>query len=79
MTEGVDGRLRDGSPPARHSCADRAAEIVRPTEAPPHEATPWTARAMAKTTGRAVSTVQKIWNAHGLAPRRRRSVELSSD
>ena len=55
-------------------------KIVRLTqETPPHEATHWTARAMAKAVGLAVSTVQSIWRAHGLAPHRWRSFKLSSD
>jgi hypothetical protein len=40
------------------------------TQKPPHEATHWTAQAMAKTAGLAVSTAQKIWRDHGLAPHR---------
>ncbi len=48
-------------------------------EPPPHEATHWTARAMAKAVGLGVVTVQRIWNAHGLAPHRWRTFKLSSD
>jgi len=46
---------------------------------PPHEATHWTARAMAQACGLAVSTVQEIWKAHGLAPYRWRHFKLSTD
>jgi len=48
---GVAGLLRDATrPPGKAPVpADRTAEIVRLTQAPPHEATHWTARAMAKT------------------------------
>ena len=80
MAEGVDGLLRDRTrrPGKARVPADRAAEIVRLTRAPPpHEATHWTARAMAKAAGLAVSTVQKIWKAHGLAPHRWRTFKLS--
>lgn len=53
---------------------------MRLTQAPPpHEATHWTARALAKAVGLAVSTVQKIWKAHGLAPHRWRVFKLSRD
>ncbi|MDR3490288.1 MAG: IS630 family transposase, partial [Bradyrhizobium sp.] len=38
-----------------------------------------TARAMAKVVGLAVSTVQKIWKAHGLVPHRWRRFKLSND
>ena len=82
MAEGVDGLLRDRTrPPGKAAVPlDRTAEIVRLTQAPPpHEATHWTARAMAKTAGLAVSTVQKIWKTHGLAPHRWRSFKLSKD
>ena len=60
--------------------AARVGEVVRRTLAPPpHEATHWTARAMAEACGLAVSTVQTIWKAHGLAPHRWRSFKLSTD
>jgi transposase len=82
MHEGVDGLLRDKTrPPGRAPVPpDRVAQIVRLTQdPPPHEATHWTARAMAKAVGLAVSTVQSIWKAHGLAPHRWRSFKLSND
>jgi len=82
MTDGVDGLLRDktrppGKPPVP---AATVAEVVEKTlhETPP-EATHWTARAMAKVMGLALSTVQKIWRAHGLAPHRFRQFKLSND
>jgi transposase len=82
MMAGVDGLLRDktrppGKPPV---AAVRTAEVVRLTLAPPpHEATHWTLRAMAKTAGLAASTVQGIWKVHGLAPHRWRQFKLSKD
>ncbi|GMG85557.1 hypothetical protein LNKW23_47800 [Paralimibaculum aggregatum] len=82
LEAGVEGLLRDATrPPGKQPIvADRVAEVVRLTQAPPpHEATHWTARAMAKATGLAVSTVQKIWKAHGLAPHRWRVFKLSRD
>ena len=82
MEEGVEGLLCDKTrPPGTAPVAgDRAAAIVRMTlKPPPHEATHWTARAMAKTVGLAASTVQKIWKAHGLAPHRWRAFKLSND
>ena len=80
--EGVDGLLEDKTrPPGKAPIADRrVAELVRLTHEPPlHEATHWTARAMAKAVGRGVATVQKIWKAHGLAPHRWRAFKLSTD
>ena len=66
MHEGVDGLLRDRSrPPGKAPVPPaRVAEILRLTQAPPpHEATHWTLRAMAKIAGVAASTVQGIWKA----------------
>lgn len=82
MREGVNGLLRDKSrPPGKAPVApERVAEIVRLTQQPPpHEATHWTIRAMAKVAGVAASTVQAIWKAHGLSPHRFRQFKLSKD
>jgi transposase len=79
---GVDGLLEDKTrPPGKAPISEaRIADLVRRThEPPPHEATHWTARAMAKAAGLAVATVQKIWKAHGLAPHRWRVFKLSKD
>jgi hypothetical protein len=46
---------------------------------PPGEATHWTAPAMAKAVGISVSSVQRIWRAHGFQPHRVRQFELSRD
>jgi transposase len=80
--EGVDGLLRDKTrPPGKPSTAvERVEDVVRRTlEPPPHEATHWTLRAMAKAAGLAASTVQGIWKSHGLAPHRWRQFKLSKD
>lgn len=80
--EGVDGLLRDKSRPGRIPPLAQAridAVIVLTGEKPPHEATHWTAAAMAKATGLSVSSVQRIWRAHGLAPHRYRHFKLSND
>lgn len=82
MGEGVDGLLRDKSrPPGKAPIADDVvAEIVRLTqEPPPHEATHWTLRAMAKAARVAASTVHAIWKTRGLVPHRWRSFKLSKD
>lgn len=82
MHEGVDGLLRDQArkPGNAPVAADKVAKIVALTQKPPpHEATHWTSRAMAKTSGLAVSTVQKIWKSHGLTPHRWRVFKLSRD
>ena len=82
MTDGVDGLLRDKTrPPGKAPISDAVvAEIIEKTlhETPP-EATHWTVRDMAKVMGISISTVQKIWRAHGLAPHRIRQFKLSND
>jgi len=46
---------------------------------PPGETTHWTVAAMAKTAGISVSSVQRIWRAHGQEPHRGRQFKLSND
>jgi hypothetical protein len=46
---------------------------------PPAHATHWTGAAMAKAVGISVSSVQRIWRAHGLQPHRMRRFKLSND
>ena len=82
MEAGVGGLLQDKTRPPGKAPIDaaRVEEVVRRTLAPPpHEATHWTARAMAAACGLAVSTVQDIWKGHGLAPHRWRRFKLSTD
>jgi len=82
MTEGVDGLLREKTrPPGIPKTArEKVAQIIRLTQGdPPHEATHWTLRAMAKAVGLAASTVRDIWKAHGLSPHRWRQFKLSND
>ena len=80
--EGVDGLLRDKTrpprvPPLGQEVIDQVVALTA-TE-PPHEATHWTGAAMAKAAGVSVSSVQRIWRAHGLAPHRVRRFKLSND
>ena len=82
MEAGVDGLLHDKTrkPGKAPVPAPVVAQLIAPTLcAPPGETTHWTSRAMAAATGLAVSTVQKIWHAHGLAPHRLRVFKLSRD
>jgi hypothetical protein len=46
---------------------------------PPVEATHWTGTLMAREAGISVSSVQRIWRAHGLQPHRVRRFKLSND
>jgi transposase len=82
MAEGVDGLLRDKTRPSRipplpQAVIDRVVELT--TSDPPHEATHWTAAAMAKAVGISVSSVQRIWRAHRLRPHQVRTFKLSKD
>ena len=79
---GVSGLFSDATrPPGKAPTPqDRVDEVIRLTqEKPPHEVTHWTARAMAKTMGLGVVTVQRIWKARGLSPHRWRQFKLSND
>jgi transposase len=79
---GVEGLLRDktrkpGKPPI---AAETTARVVALTcTQPPHQATHWTGRAMAKATGISLSSVQRIWRAHRLQPHRLRTFKRSRD
>ena len=80
--EGVEGLLRDKTRPSRvPPLADHVAErvVALTLGDPPGEATHWTGNAMAEVTGISVSSVQRIWRAHGLAPHRFRRFKLSND
>ena len=70
---GIDGLLRDKTrkPGKAPIAAETAARVVAMacTE-PPHEATHWTGRAMAKSIGISLGSVQRIWQAHKLQPHR---------
>lgn len=82
MTEGVAGLLRDKTRPARIAkLADEVAEriVALTLGAPPGETTQWTGRAMAAVVGVSLTSVQRIWKAHGLAPHRMRTFKLSND
>ena len=48
-------------------------------EEPTSEATHWTGAAMAEAAGVSVTSVQRIWRAHGLQPHRIRQFKLSKD
>jgi transposase len=82
MLAGVDSLLRDKTRPSRIPPLppEVAEHVVALTLAPPPgEATHWTAPAMAAQVGISVSSVQRIWRAHGLQPHRLRQFKLSND
>ena len=82
MLAGVDGLLRDKTrppriPPLSPEVAERV--VMLTLASPPGETTHWTAAAMAAQAGISVSSVQRIWRAHGLQPHRMRQFKLSTD
>jgi transposase len=82
MAAGVDGLLRDKTRPSRIPPlgAEVAERVIALTQTEPSgEATHWTGAAMAEAAGISVSSVQRIWRAHGLQPHRVCQFKLSQD
>ena len=82
MHEGIEGLTRDKTRPSRipplpAETVDRVVALTN--QAPPHEATHWSAPAMAKTVGISPSSVRRIWAGQGLQPHRVRSFKISND
>jgi hypothetical protein len=82
MHEGVEGLTRDKTRPSRIPPLPAVSVnrvVALTNQVPPHEATHWTALAMAKAVGISPSSVRHIWKRHGLQPHRVRSFKLSND
>jgi len=80
--EGTAGLWRDKTRPSRIPplSPEVAQRVVALTLAgPPLAASHWTGSAMANAAGISVSSVQRIWRAHGLQPHRVRQFKLSTD
>jgi transposase len=82
MDEGFDGLLRDKTRPPRVpklgvEVAERVVALTLTD--PPAETTHLTAAMMAQASGISVSSVQRIWRAHGLQPHRVCQFKLSID
>src|SRR6266404_9519514 len=82
LYEGVAGLTRDKTRPSRvpplpAETVDRV--IALTNQAPPHEATHWSAPAMAKGVGISPSSVRRIWAGQGLQPHRVRAFKNSND
>ncbi len=80
--EGVAGLWRDKTrpsriPPLSPAVAERVVALTM--AGPPPTASHWTGAAMAKAAGISVSSVQRIWRAHGLRPHLVRRFKLSND
>ena len=79
---GVAGLLHDKTrPPGKKPVAIETVNKVLALTCgdPPDEMTHWTGRAMAKTVGLALHTVQRIWRANRLQPHRLRTFKRSTD
>jgi transposase len=82
LSEGVDGLLRDKTRPSRIPplpVVVHERTVALTLADPPGETTHWTAAMMAGAVGISVSSVQRIWRAHGLQPHRMRQFKLSCD
>src|SRR2546430_1585969 len=80
--EGAAGLWRDKTrrsriPPLSPEVAKRGVALT--LAGPPPAASHWTGSAMAKAAAISVSSVQRIWRAHGLQPHRVRQFKLSND
>ena len=82
IEEGLEGLLRDktrppGTPRLTQDAADRVVALTLGD--PPGDTTHWTGALMTKASGLGLSSVRRIWRAHGLAPHRIRAFKPSSD
>ena len=81
LQDRIDGLLdepRSGRP--RSIDDDEVARVVEMTlEKTPEDATHWSTRSMAKSSGLSQTTVRRIWSAFGLQPHRQERFKLSSD
>ena len=82
MAEGVAGLTRDktrrpGKPPLPATTVQRVVDLA--LGSPPCQATHWTGRMLAKAAGISLRSVQRILEAHKLAPHRIRTFKLSND
>jgi transposase len=82
MAEGVDGILRDktrkpGKPRLPTATVAKVVDLV--SGPPPGETTHWTGRMLASAAGISLRSVQRILEAHQLAPHRIQAFKLSKD
>jgi transposase len=82
VAKGVDGLLKDATRPPRRKplTAEKIKQVVHMTlhESPPN-ATHWSVRSMAAAAGISYSSVQRIWQAHGLKPYLTKAFKVSRD
>ena len=82
MAEGIAGLTLDktrnpGKPPLPAATVQKVIDLAMGS--PPGETTHWTGRTLAKAAGVSLRSVQRILEAHQLAPHRIRSFKLSND
>lgn len=77
----VDGLHDEPRPGTPRTITDDRIEgvIVKTLESAPADATHWSSRSMARSSGVSVSSVQRIWRAFGLQPHRSETFKLSTD
>ena len=82
VATGVDGLLKDATRPSRVKPLnpEKIRQVVHMTlhEKPPN-ATHWSGRSMAKAAGISLSSIQRIWRAHGLKPHLIKTFKVSRD
>src|SRR5579872_467652 len=77
----LDGLVDEPRPGAPRTVSDEQVErvIAKTLHEKPREATHWSSRMMAKTTGLSQTAVMRIWHAFGLQPHRAETFKLSTD
>jgi hypothetical protein len=82
IAKGVDGLLKDATRLSRRKplAPEKIKQVVHMTlhETPPN-ATQWSLRSMAAAAGLSRSSVQRIWQAHGLKPHLVKTFKVSRD
>jgi transposase len=81
IESGVDGLLDEPRPGAPRQITDALVEkvVTLTLESQPKDATHWSTRSLARTTGLSRSSIARIWHAFGLRPHRSESFKLSTD
>jgi len=77
----LDGLLDEPRPGAPRRISDQAVErvLTKTLESMPRDATHWSTRSMAKSSGLSQSAVSRIWRAFALQPHRSETFKLSKD
>lgn len=81
LRTGVDGLLDEPRPGAPRTITDEDVErvITLTLESTPEDATHWSTRSMARTSGLSQSAISRIWRAFALQPHRTETFKLSTD